>query len=230
MQRLILFDIDETMISSAGSGRRALERAMLELFRRPISFDGYSLSGKTDPQICTDVLKAHGYEVEEISQTLPQLFDVYIPMLEDEVKQAAGGLIHEGVEILLEQLRSHKDAYLGVLTGNIERGARIKLAHFGLHHYFSFGAYGCDSANRMELPAVAHKRAHEKFPLKFDVEDIVIIGDAQNDVLCARGYGAKSVAVCTGKTPKQALEELQPTYLFDSLANTDQVMEAIFAS
>lgn len=203
---------------------------MLEVFKRPIDFNGHSLSGKTDPQICLEVLQDHGYTVEQIMQALPELLDVYIPILEQEVSHVKSGFVHKGVPELLLALEARADARLGLLTGNIERGARIKLKRFDLNRYFSFGAFGCDSANRMELPAVAHKRAHDRFSQEFSPNEIVIIGDARNDVLCARGYGAKALAVCTGKTTKQELVELEPDYIFDSLTETDRVIEAIFAA
>lgn len=230
MPRLILFDIDETMITSGGSGRKALERAMREVFYRTISFEGYSLSGKTDPQICLEVLSAHGYAAEEVKAVLPRLFEVYLPILEEEVQRTREAHIHAGVEELLGALQARSDAYMGLLTGNIEAGARLKLHRFGLNGFFEFGAFGCDSADRMALPAVAHERANKHFGKDFTVEDMVIIGDARNDVLCAKGYGTTSIAVCTGKTLKEELAELQPDFLFDSLSNTHDVLQAIFVS
>lgn len=228
MPRLILFDIDETMIHSSGAGRKALTRALSEIFGHAISFDGISLSGKTDPQIIAEVLIAHGYTEDHATEVLEQVFSIYLPYLEEEVREAEEFRVHEGVFALLDALQS-TDAYVGLLTGNIEPGARIKLRPFDLNRYFEFGAFGCDSGNRMELPAVAHKRAEQKFNAKIDRNEIVIIGDAQNDVLCAKGYGARALAVCTGRTTKQTLSALEPHYLFDTLKETAQVLDAIFA-
>ena len=230
MRRLVLFDIDETMVSSDGAGRRALEAAMSAVLKRPISSEGHSLSGKTDPQICREILIPYGYSDEAISEKLEAIYETYVPLLEEEVRAAREFRIHQGVVELLDRLKEMPEAYLGLLTGNIERGARIKLKPFDLNRYFSFGAFGSDSHNRMELPEVAHKRAASLFKQSFDIPEIVIIGDARNDVLCAQGYGARSVAVCTGKTPKQTLVDLKPDYLFDNLADTNTVMDAIFAS
>lgn len=230
MPRLILFDIDETMVSSHGAGRRALEKAMTTACKTTISCEGHTLSGKTDPQIIFEVLKAHGYDEPAISPKLEKIFEVYLPALEREVQESEEYKLHVGVLELIDTLVAKPDAFLGLLTGNIELGARVKLNRFDLNKYFAFGAFGCDSRNRMDLPAVAHKRGQDLFGKEFTAADIVIIGDAQNDVLCAQGYGAKSIAVATGKTTKATLQELKPNHLFDNLANTKEVMGAIFAN
>jgi phosphoglycolate phosphatase len=229
MPKLVLFDIDETMVSSHGAGRRALERALSSVYERPISLEGHSLSGKTDPQICFEALADYGFETDSIVKMLDKVFAAYLPALQDEVTRSAEFKVHVGVVDLLEKLKTNNDACLGLLTGNIEPGAKVKLARFGLHSYFAMGAFGSDSHNRMELPAVAHKRGSEVFKREFEPSDLVIIGDARNDVLCAKGYGAKSIAVATGKTTKDTLAALEPDYLFDSLEHTASVVDAIFA-
>lgn len=229
MSRLVLFDIDETMIHSSGAGRRALERALFDVFERKITFDGITLSGKTDPQIIGEVLHANGLSDEQCAELLDRIFERYLPYLEEEIGRAEEYRLHEGVVELLEVLRTNGGTFVGLLTGNIERGARIKLQRFDLNRYFEFGAFGCDSANRMDLPAVAHQRATKKFGHAIERHEIVIIGDARNDVLCAKGYGAKALAVCTGRTTKDTLMQLEPHYIFDSLKDTAQVVDAIFA-
>lgn len=229
MKRLVLFDIDETMIQSSGAGRRALERAFIDVFGREILFNGHSLSGKTDPQIISEILQLHDFSPAEIEQRLPEILEVYIGHLDREVVQAMEYRVHDGVVELLDELSARDDVSIGLLTGNIEPGARIKLKRFDLNRYFTFGAFGCDSSNRMDLPAVAHNRARTQLSVEFSPEQIVIIGDARNDVLCAKGYGARSIAVCTGKTPRQELVALEPDYIFDTLKETAQVIDAIFA-
>jgi len=155
MPKLVLFDIDETMVSSHGAGRRALERAMSAVLNQEISLEGHSLSGKTDPQICFEALASYGLEKPAIQSRLQDIFEQYLPALEDEVVRSAEFRVHDGVVDLLEILRTREDAFLGLLTGNIEQGAHVKLKRFGLHSYFAMGAYGSDSHDRMELPAVA---------------------------------------------------------------------------
>lgn len=227
MKRLILFDIDETMLHSAGVGRRALEAALTESCGRHINMDGMSLSGKTDPQICREALSVHGFAVEEVDALLPRTFEVYLPRLEREVAKSRDMTVHGGVVQLLQALAKTSWASLGLLTGNIEPGARIKLQPFSLNQFFPMGAYGSDSHDRMALPAIAHKRAVEHFEQDFTPTDIVIIGDAVNDVLCAKGYGARSIAVATGRTTKSELEALNPDHLLDDLHDTASVVAAI---
>lgn len=230
MQRLVLFDIDETMIHSYGVGRRALESAMAKLFERPVDTTGHSMSGKTDPQICYEVLLSNGIEREEIAKKLDELLEIYVPILAAEIEQAKHEFkLHVGVVDLIDALEKESWAHLGLLTGNIERGARLKLKPFCLDQRFKIGAFGCDSHNRMDLPSFANKRANHFFEKQFSPAEIVIIGDAVNDVLCAKGYGAKSLAVNTGRTTREELAQLDPDYLFCDLAQTVNVMEAIAA-
>lgn len=227
MQRLVLFDIDETLVHSDGVGRRAIEAALRQVFNPDIDASGHIMSGKTDPQICHELLLAAGYSQEEIAPKLPTVFNTYIELLEREISRAGAFRLHKGVMALLDRLQQEEWCYLGLLTGNIELGARLKLTPFDLNPFFAFGAFGCDSADRNNLPSIAHVRARDVFKRDFAVDEIVIIGDAVNDVLCAKGYGVKSIITCTGHTPKAKLVELKPDYLFDSLADTEQVLQAI---
>ena len=226
-RRLVLFDIDETIIFSDGVGRRAIQAALRSVFDDSVDASQHNMSGKTDPQICYELLAKHGYSKEEIDEKLPLTFKVYLELLEKEIEGSNRIGLHNGVVDLIKELEAHPECYLGLLTGNIEAGARLKLKPHSLNDYFVFGAFGSDSANRMDLPLFAHKRATDVFGKEFDRSEIVIIGDAVNDVLCARGYGVKCIITATGKTSKETLSELKPDFLFDSLADTEAVMAAI---
>ncbi|MDZ4832997.1 MAG: HAD family hydrolase [Candidatus Melainabacteria bacterium] len=232
MERLVLFDIDETITASDGAGRRAIGRALNDIYGIDASKITLSMSGKTDPQILREIFKAVEKNDEEIDEMLgrkDEMFNIYLDLLEEELKNAKYFIVHQGVVELLESLSAHSNGYLGLLTGNIERGARLKLEQFGLNKYFPLGAYGSDHASRNELPAIATLRAKEHFKVDFRPEQVVIIGDSIYDVLCAKGYGARSIAVNTGKTSKADLEEQKPDYLFANLTDTHAVIEAIFA-
>lgn len=229
MKRLILFDIDETMIYSDGVGRRAMEAALKQVFTEQLCAQGHNMSGKTDPQICYELLTTLGYTREQVDEKLPLAFKIYVELLEMEIEKASRYGLHTGVVELIKELEAHPECFLGLLTGNIEKGARLKLQRLDLNSYFIFGAFGCDSADRMDLPLFAHKRAEEVFAQAFGRDEIVIIGDAVNDVLCAKGYGVKSIITATGKTTKETLAALSPDYLFDSLADTQAVMAAILS-
>lgn len=229
MTRLVLFDIDETMISSDGAGSRAIGRALCDTFGIDTSNITISMSGKTDPQILSEIFKIANVVEAEMEHLKEEMFKVYLNLLKEEIGNASYYIVHDGVYELLDALEGHDRGYLGLLTGNIEQGARMKLERFNLNKYFPLGAYGSDSANRMELPAIATTRANAHYNLRFSPHEVVIIGDSIYDVLCAKGYGAKSIAVNTGKTSRADLEEQKPDFLFDSLADTNALLNAIFA-
>jgi phosphoglycolate phosphatase len=130
---------------------------------------------------------------------------------------------------LIDELDENPTVFLGLLTGNIERGARIKLGRFGLNDYFHIGAYGSDSADRMRLPEVALQRANDFFAVQFEPEELVIIGDSIHDIRCARGFGAKAIGVNTGLTKREDLVAEEPEFLFSSLADTNAVVQAVLA-
>ncbi len=217
------------MISSDGAGRRAIGRVLAERFNVPAEAANIPMSGKTDPQILTEILAVAGWNDADIEKRMGELLDIYLSILEDEIAASRYYIIHPGVVDLLNNLHTRTDTYLGLLTGNVERGARMKLSRFELNHFFPMGAYGSDSANRMDLPAIAAKRAHKHFNIEFVPAEIVIIGDAINDVLCAKGYGAKSIAVNTGRTSWEDLERHEPDYLFKNLGDTNMIVQAIFS-
>ena len=159
MKRLVLFDIDETMLHSDGVGRRAMEAALKQVFDHRLDAGSHNMSGKTDPQICFELLSQLGFSREEVSEKLPFAFKIYVEFLEQEIENADRFGLHAGVVELIKELEKRDDCHLGLLTGNIEAGARLKLAPFDLNSYFVFGAFGCDSADRMDLPLFAHRRA-----------------------------------------------------------------------
>lgn len=228
MQRLVLFDIDETMISSDGAGRRAISKVLYEHYGVPEDAMRVSMSGKTDPQILQEIFSNCGKQ-SVFDDHFQHIFELYLGVLEEEIATSRYWIVHDGVMELLDELVLNDQVFIGLLTGNIERGAFMKLNHCGLTKYFEIGAYGSDSANRLDLPAVAAERAKSKFQRTFSPPEIVIIGDSVNDILCAKGFGAKSIAVNTGKTTWQELEALGPDYLFSSLKDTQKVLNAIFA-
>ncbi|MBX9770892.1 MAG: HAD hydrolase-like protein [Candidatus Obscuribacterales bacterium] len=229
MARLVLFDIDGTILSTQGVGRRALSRGVAEAFKIDIKCDHLDLSGKTDPQICREMLTDSGYAGEITGDLLQHAFDIYLPILKSEIALCKNFALLKGIHELVNTLNKTDDAYLALLTGNIEPGARIKLDPFNLNHFFVVGAYGSDSANRLELPAIASQRSAKHFSLQFQPHEVVVIGDSTRDIACAKGFGARSLAVSTGKTSAAELQAEQPDFLFSSLEDTANVIEAIFS-
>ncbi len=218
------------MISSDGAGRRAITRALRAHHDDiPESALQINMSGKTDPQIISEILALANKTDLDNGQLQTQFIEPYLKILAEEIEASEHYIVHEGILRLLEELDKHPDAYLGLLTGNVETGARMKLERFDLNKYFVIGAYGSDSANRLDLPAVATRRAEQHFREDFTPEQVVIIGDSVNDIKCAQHFGAKCIAVNTGKTAWEDLESLQPDHLFKTLAATDIVVTAIFS-
>lgn len=229
MMRLLLFDVDGTLIRSNGAGRAAMMAALAALFGPVNAADGYRMDGKTDPRIVKDLLTAAGVEMERIESSLPLVYE----RMESEAHHCFPQ--HEitpcnGTEPLLAALRQRKDALLGLVTGNIAQTAPLKLQAAGIDpNQFRVGAYGSDAEDRNQLPLIAMRRASELTGLMFNGANTVVIGDTPADILCARASGATAVAVATGWHSRSTLAQYHPDYLFANLTNTDDVLAAMFA-
>jgi len=225
--RLLLFDIDGTLIRSSRAGREALGAALLELFGATGPLDSYSMGGKTDARIVTDLLTAAGFSTQTISAKLPQ---VYALMAEKArliypQKTIAPCL---GVPELLDELRRRPDVLLGLLTGNSRETAPLKLQAGEIDPAdFRVGAFGSDHLDRNALPALAMQRAQTLTGRPFSGVDTVVIGDTPADVLCARAGGATAVAVASGWHASGTLSRYNPDYLFENLADTAAVLAAL---
>lgn len=214
-RKLILFDIDGTLVTCRGRAGEALARAMTATFGTPGPVETYRYSGKTDPQIVLELMAAAGFARAEVMPRLGEVFATYLEDLEISLRGHASAL--PGVAELLEQLSARDDVALGLLTGNIEPGARVKLRVTGLDRHFTFGAFGSDDEVRNNLVPVARERARSRWGDDFAGTRTVVVGDAEADIACARAGGARSVAVASGWTESAALAALSPDVLLDSL-------------
>jgi phosphoglycolate phosphatase len=225
-RRLVLFDIDGTLIHDGGAARDAFNAALFAIFGYAGNTSQYDFSGRTDPQIASMVLRDAGLSPEEIVERSGELWRVYLAGLE---KHATNGRVRTlpGIPALLDALSAKPHVTLALLTGNIEAGARLKLAPPHLNRFFPFGAFGSDSPNREELPPIAVERASLIDGYRFQGEDVVVIGDSIFDVRCGVPWGATTIAIASGKTPAETLRAENPRYFFESAENLNALIEAI---
>jgi phosphoglycolate phosphatase-like HAD superfamily hydrolase len=223
--RLILFDVDGTLLSSGRAARDSILAALESVLGWKGSADGNDFSGKTDPQILRELV-ADSVGAERFDATLGEVLDRYVEELRRRLRPEAV-VPKPGVPALLERLAVRPGVVLGLLTGNIERGARLKLGPPGFNRFFPFGAFGDDSADRYCLPAVAVARARERTGKEFPPSSVVVIGDSVHDVGCGRTLGARTIAVATGPTPADKLEAERPHALFPDFSDVDAATEAI---
>jgi phosphoglycolate phosphatase-like HAD superfamily hydrolase len=231
MRRLVLFDIDGTLLLSAQAGRRALRAAFEGEYGDLSFFDSVRLDGKTDPQIVAELHAAAGSPERHTQESLDRLLDRYLLELEREIANR-GHLVHPcpGVPELLDALDERQDVVVGLLTGNVVPGARLKLGAAGIDFgRFALGAFGSDSAHRPDLPSVAAERAAELFGRTPHGDEVVIIGDTPADVACGAGISARAVAVATGNFSLTELAATGAYATFATLADTAAVLKAILA-
>ena len=228
-RKLILFDIDGTLLLSLGAGRRALVAAMSEdipgiaAAAETIRFDG-----KTDPQIVQEMLLASGQPVDEAR--IEDILHRYVDYLRRELSKPGHRTdIMPGVMELLDRLEGEEAALLGLLTGNVVAGAGLKLESGNIRPArFQLGAYGSDHATRAELPAIAAARAEPHFGRRPSGAEIVIIGDTPADVTCGNGVGARAIGVATGAYTTDDLTAAGAYAAFTDLSDEDGVWRAIW--
>jgi phosphoglycolate phosphatase len=230
MKRLVLFDIDGTLLRVGGAGALAVRDAMLEVYGETGQIGGYRMGGRTDPQIVRELLTGAGYSLEDVEARLDALWEVYLRNLRRELERNPIRPLPGVVELLDRLERSGDPTVLGLLTGNLMEGARLKVEAAGLgFDRFRVGAYGSDHWQRPELPAVAAQRAREKTGIDFAGKEIVIIGDTPFDISCGAHLGVRTIATATGQHSADDLATHGPDYVFDDLSDVDAVWRAIMA-
>ena len=220
MRKLVLFDIDGTLVLTGGAGLRAMNRAIEETLGHADGLDGIPLAGRTDWSILVDAAGRVGREVDD--QLLRVLRDRYITNLAVEIQHPGKGTkaVMPGVRELLDELAVRDDVFVGLLTGNFEEGARIKLGHFDLWRYFACGAFGGDSADRNALVPFAVERAQQCGLPQIATADVLVVGDTPHDVACAHAAGAVPVAVATGGYTVEQLRASGSDIVFPDLSDT----------
>ncbi len=228
-RHLFLFDIDGTLVSAGGAGRVALGRALQTVFGTTGPIESYDFRGKTDPRIVWDLMGAAGLDAARIAGWLAACFDAYVAELDALIGDGSRVKVMPGIGAVVTTLAARADAVVGLLTGNIERGARVKLATTGLWPLFRVGAFGSDDMDRRRLPAIACERARHAVGEPFAFEQVTIIGDTPLDVDCARACGARAVAVATGFHPAEDLAACAPDLFFSDFSDVTAALAALTA-
>lgn len=227
--RLILFDIDCTLLRTAGSGMAALEKALRTLWSGPYKpAQEVRPDGQTDPKIVQAMLSSYGVPPSLRSQLEARLLASYPEFLAHELSaRRHQSRLEVGVLPLLSRLSQTAHCYLGVLTGNLQITARMKLDLFELNSHFPIGAFGCDHRERNQLGPIALKRAQEHFGQEFSVENTWLVGDTDKDILAARALGARVLAVATGSYSVDQLSQLQPDACMEDLSDTEKAIRLL---
>jgi phosphoglycolate phosphatase len=225
--KLVLFDIDGTILLAKGAGKRAVHRALIEVFGSTGPED-HRFDGKTDPQIVRELMRMEGHHDTHIDSRMEQLLERYIAYLHEELDSGPGVDVMPGVLELLDALEARDDIVMGLLTGNLAAGARAKLAAANIDpDRFRVGAYGSDHELRGELPAVAQRRAREELGVETRGQDVVVIGDTPADIHCGRSIGARAIGVATGHFSAEELLAHSPAAVFEDLTPTADVIRVI---
>lgn len=239
MRKLVLFDIDGTLVLTGGAGVRALNRACAAFVGHADALSGIPVAGRTDRSILEDVAARAGRRLDD--DLLAALRDEYISKLGEEIaspvpappaglspaKRPSVKAVMPGIRELLDALRQREDVFLGLLTGNFEAGARIKLDHFGLWRYFRCGAYGDDAADRNALVPIALRRARQCGLTDITPDDIFVVGDTPHDIACARAVGAVPIGVATGGFTVEELRATGADLVFADLSDTGAFLELL---
>ncbi len=225
--RLLLFDIDGTLIHSKGAGRSAMKLALEEVYGQSGPLLKYTMSGKTDARIVHDLMTAAGLSADEIEAGLTAVYDCMAKHAE-KVYGEHSVMPCPGIPELLDTLEARDDVLLGLVTGNTSQTAPLKLAAAGIAPTrFKVGAYGSDRMDRNQLPALAMERATTLTGEAFTGANTVVIGDTPADILCARAGMATAVAVATGWHAMNTLLPYQPDHLFENFKETTAVVHAL---
>jgi len=224
---LLLFDIDGTL-TRGGPAVTAFRIALEHTYGTAGPVGEYDFAGKTDPRILRDLLTAAGLAHDEIDRGLPRFWVRYLAELEARIATDPVTVL-PGVRRLIGELAARDDVFLGLVTGNVAGGARLKLRSAGLWHHFPVGGFGSDHEVRNELPRFALDRASRHWGRAFDGEECVIIGDTPRDMECGRAVGAATVAVTTGRFSSAALRDAGAERILPDFSDTDATVEALTA-
>ncbi len=224
MSTVCLFDIDGTLLNSGGAGQLAMEAALLEAFGVTGPYQDILAAGRTDKAITTDLFAHHKIEVTDDVERI--FMNAYLSHLPHTLNNGDGRIL-PGVNDLLERLTNHAGVTLGLLTGNYQVGADLKLKHYAIHQHFHFGGYGDTHHHRDDVARVAYRAACAHLKSDVPAETVWVIGDTPSDITCARAIGANVIAVATGIYASEELRSYEPDYLYEDLSDVETVLEIL---
>lgn len=224
MKLLLLWDIDGTLIASGGAGMRALQAALRNVFGVEGSLDGIDFAGRTDQWIMREVFRKFG--ISPMPENFARFFEAYVAALPAELANPHARVL-PGVRAILQAAAAQGHVAQGLLTGNMRRGAQVKLAHHGLWEHFPFGAFADDSEHRNELGPHAVRRAAERHGVEFSAANVWVIGDTPHDIACGKIIGARTLAVATGGYAVEQLRVHSPTVVIENLADPERVLKLL---
>ncbi len=229
MRRLVLFDVDGTLVDAGGAGRAALRRAMERVFGQAGPIDDWDFHGQTDPSIVRGLLRALGREDAWIDAHMSEVWPPYLEILVRELRARNGrARPYPGVLDLLERLAAAPGVTLGLVTGNVEEGARRKLEAAGVRAPFPVGGFGSDAERRDDLPPFAVRRAAER-GLEFAAGEVWVVGDTPHDIRCGQVSGHRTLAVATGRHPVAALSEYGADVVLADFSDVDAAAAALLS-
>ena len=225
MKKCVLFDLDGTLVTTGGAGVQALDKAFLSIFNLSGSMDGIDPSGKTDPAIIREIFR------KKLNQDCPEdkmiaVQEEYLKFLPEECESATGYRVMEGIPGILEELNNRKIS-AGLGTGNLERGARIKLERGNLNPHLPFGGYGSDSEDRPSLLKIGWSKAEKYSQTSISRNGVFVVGDTQRDILAARQAGFKVIAVATGHTSERILKAHNPDFYLPDFTDVGGFIDII---
>ena len=225
MVRLLLFDVDQTLLSTAGGDRLALNTAFKEMFGVEDGFEGIDFAGRMDLSIVGEAFAK--WNVPNADEVMGRFKHAYVRNLESVLDAWTEGGDFPGVRTLLDRLSQREDVHLGLVTGNFRETAFVKLRKYCLDGYFSEGGFGGDSTERSEIVALGIKRCQAQSGAGYSKDDICVIGDSPRDVQAGRANGVKTVAVATGYYSEEQLGQHEPTLLFSDLSDTGAFLSRV---
>ena len=220
---VVMFDIDGTLVRTGGAGKEAIEASLAEEFGVTLSTQDIPYSGRTDLAISRDLLESHGIDATDAN--IEKLAEGYLNRLKHYLQRSKGQSC-PGIDDLVWELHEREDVTLGLLTGNVQRGAKLKLSRYDLWQFFEFGGFGDGCYDRDDVAHAARKAIHDNVG-DIDSSKIWVIGDTPLDIRCARAIGAKVVGVATGSYRLDALEECNPDLAFEDLSDPSKLMDAL---